>query len=149
MSGKYTSVLRSPTAELDDTVRCPPLANHGRVVRIVDEELLREMLADPRFRMSKPIVSRVTLHNALLSYHELTQVPETYTLDYLHFLSGTGLIPSAPVQPASVDSPEVENPRPFAALTAPKPSAVAPRSSSSLTLKPRTVPSCLHASDAS
>src|SRR6266508_3765651 len=30
--------------------------------------------------------------------HELTQVPETYTLDYLHFLSGTGLIPSATVQ---------------------------------------------------
>jgi signal transduction histidine kinase len=32
----------------------------GRVVRIVDDELLREMLADPRFRVSKPVVSRVT-----------------------------------------------------------------------------------------
>jgi 2-isopropylmalate synthase len=29
---------------------------------------------------------------------EIMQVPETYTLDYLHFLSGTGLIPSATVR---------------------------------------------------
>ncbi len=29
---------------------------------------------------------------------ELTQIPETYTLDYLHFVSGTGLIPSATVR---------------------------------------------------
>jgi len=31
-----------------------------RVLRIVDEELLREMLADPRFRISKPVLSRVS-----------------------------------------------------------------------------------------
>jgi PAS domain S-box-containing protein len=31
-----------------------------RVVRIVDEELLSAMLADPRFRVSKPIVSRLS-----------------------------------------------------------------------------------------
>jgi 2-isopropylmalate synthase len=29
---------------------------------------------------------------------EMTQVPETYVLDYLHFVSGTGLIPSATVR---------------------------------------------------
>jgi 2-isopropylmalate synthase len=29
---------------------------------------------------------------------EMTQVPETYSLDYLHFVSGTGLIPSATVR---------------------------------------------------
>jgi 2-isopropylmalate synthase len=29
---------------------------------------------------------------------EMTQIPETYTLDYLHFVSGTGLIPSATVR---------------------------------------------------
>ena len=28
----------------------------------------------------------------------MTQVPETYVLDYLHFVSGTGLIPSATVR---------------------------------------------------
>ncbi len=31
-----------------------------RVVRIADQELLSAMLADPRFRVSKPIVSRVS-----------------------------------------------------------------------------------------
>jgi signal transduction histidine kinase len=31
-----------------------------RVLRIVDQELLREMLAAPRFRVSKPVVSRVS-----------------------------------------------------------------------------------------
>jgi len=30
-----------------------------RVLRIVDEELLREMLADPRFRISKPVLGRL------------------------------------------------------------------------------------------
>src|SRR5262249_12025833 len=29
---------------------------------------------------------------------EMTQVQETYTLDYMHFVSGTGLIPSATVR---------------------------------------------------
>jgi 2-isopropylmalate synthase len=29
---------------------------------------------------------------------EMTQIPETYVLDYLHFVSGTGLIPSATVR---------------------------------------------------
>ena len=29
---------------------------------------------------------------------EMTQIPETYSLDYLHFVSGTGLIPSATVR---------------------------------------------------
>src|SRR4030095_9871905 len=29
---------------------------------------------------------------------EATQTPETYTLDYLHFLSGTGVVPSATVK---------------------------------------------------
>jgi len=29
---------------------------------------------------------------------EMTQVPETYVLDYLHFVSGTGLVPSATVR---------------------------------------------------
>src|SRR5215472_7415154 len=29
---------------------------------------------------------------------ELTQIPETYALDYLHFVSGTGLIPSATIR---------------------------------------------------
>jgi len=31
-----------------------------RVLRIVDEDLLREMLADPRFRISKPVLGRVS-----------------------------------------------------------------------------------------
>jgi 2-isopropylmalate synthase len=30
--------------------------------------------------------------------NEATQVPETYTLDYLHVISGTGVIPSATVR---------------------------------------------------
>src|SRR2546428_12579531 len=29
---------------------------------------------------------------------EMTQIPETYVLDYLHFVSGTALIPSATVR---------------------------------------------------
>jgi signal transduction histidine kinase len=46
---------------LDGAIVCsaPPLRDDG-VVRIADEELLREMLAGPRFRMSQPILSRIT-----------------------------------------------------------------------------------------
>jgi 2-isopropylmalate synthase len=36
---------------------------------------------------------------------EMTHVPETYTLDYLHFVSGTGLIPSATVRLKRDDQP--------------------------------------------
>ena len=38
-----------------------------RVVRIADEELLGAMLADPRFRVSKPIVSRVSAGHWIVS----------------------------------------------------------------------------------
>jgi PAS domain S-box-containing protein len=45
----------------EGVIRCSsrPLPR-GRVVRIVDEELLSAMLADPRFRVSKPVMSRVS-----------------------------------------------------------------------------------------
>jgi 2-isopropylmalate synthase len=36
---------------------------------------------------------------------ELTQIPETFVLDYLHFVSGTGLIPSATVRLRRDDQP--------------------------------------------
>ena len=47
--------------DLEGAIVCsaPPRRDEG-VVRIADEELLREMLSAPRFRMSKPVLSRIS-----------------------------------------------------------------------------------------
>lgn len=54
--------------DLEGTIVCSaPPRRDGGVVRIADEELLREMLASPRFRMSKPVLSRISKRGWLVS----------------------------------------------------------------------------------
>jgi len=54
--------------DLDGGIICSaPPRRDGGIVRIADEELLREMLASPRFRMSKPVLSRISKRGWLVS----------------------------------------------------------------------------------